>query len=286
MDHSITVAPGSEFPVQAAGDFVFCKFADRDIRVIIQNSPRTMRAGSKWRPAGGFEAGDVIVQNPDTVNPVAVVLTIGVGDFDDQIIHGEVTVNPGIRGRDGVFIDDTRSTVRLSAAFGNIKPREYLQGQQIAEVSAETYTHTAMPSVLDDGRVLTCDDDGKNWALYRNWPSADREPLIRLGHGKGVQVGAELVVPQGESVPGLGDRVVLIHYDAATLQFREKTVTGAMWNSGNSGNPAVYALEYFGGRYFIGQGGGSVDVVDVDGAFVDRLIVESVGIVRGLVVSL
>ncbi len=81
-------------------------------------------------------------------------------------------------------------------------------------------------------------------------------------------------------------RVVLIHYDAATLQFREKTVTGAMWNSGNSGNPAVYALEYFGGRYFIGQGGGSVDVVDVDGAFVDRLIVESVGIVRGLVVSL
>ena len=35
MDHSITVAPGAEFPVQAGGDFVFCKFADRDIRVII-----------------------------------------------------------------------------------------------------------------------------------------------------------------------------------------------------------------------------------------------------------
>ena len=113
MDHSITVAPGSEFPVQAAGDFVFCKFADRDIRVIIQNSPRTMRAGSKWRPAGGFEAGDVIVQNPDPVNPVAVVLTIGTGDFDDQIIRGDVTVTPVLRTADGTTVPDSRRTIEF-----------------------------------------------------------------------------------------------------------------------------------------------------------------------------
>lgn len=137
MDHSITVAPGSEFPVQAAGDFVFCKFADRDIRVIIQNSPRTMRAGSKWRPAGGFEAGDVIVQNPDPVNPVAVVLTIGVGDFDDQIIHGDVSVTPVLRGADGQARPDSRRTISLDLAPQYESGADYVPGSIRKTVSGD-----------------------------------------------------------------------------------------------------------------------------------------------------
>lgn len=240
MDHTITVAPGSEFPVQAGGDFVFCKFADRDIKVIIQNSPRTMRAGSKWRPAGGFEAGDVIVQNLDPVNPVAVVLTIGVGDFDDQIIHGEVTVNPGIRGRDGVFIDDTRSTVRLSAAFGTITPREYVEGEVVNQVdSGPVYLATMM----DDGRrVLVCDDDGENWHINRQYPGGEWEPLLApLGDAVGEQSGQEVWFPEGENLPGVGGRIVLNVYDAATLEFRRKVVTDAVW-AGSTGNPQIRGL--------------------------------------------
>ena len=133
MDHSITVAPGSEFPVQAAGDFVFCKFADRDIRVIIQNSPRTMRAGSKWRPAGGFEAGDVIVQNPDPVNPVAVVLTIGVGDFDDQIIRGDVSVTPVLRTANGTTRGDSRRTISLDVTPQLDSSHGWVAGELMAE---------------------------------------------------------------------------------------------------------------------------------------------------------
>lgn len=272
MDHSITVEPGSEFPVQAGGDFVFCKFADRDIRVIIQNSPRTMRAGSKWRPAGGFEAGDVIVQNPDPVNPVAVVLTIGVGDFDDQIIRGEVTVNPGIRGRDGVFIDDTRSTVRLSAAFGNITPREYVEGDEIAVVDSPGMA--VHPTVLSDGRVLVCDEDGNDWAEW-NWQSGTRRELPNLAHGPGVQVGPELFLPLGDDVPGSGRRIVLLVYDAATLTLRRRITTGAQWN-GYASAPGVRGVEALpGGRFAISHdNGGStpgnrgVSIVDGKGEVV------------------
>jgi len=281
MNHAFTVEPGAEFPVMAGGDFVFCNFAAHDIRVIIQDSPRTMRAGSKWRPAGGFVAGDLIVKNPDPVNPVAVVLTIGTGDFDDQIIRGEVTVNPGIRGRDGVFIDDTRSTVRLSAAFGNITPREYIAGGLVATVGGGQYT--AKPTILDDGRVLSCDTTGDDWTLFRNWPVGDGESIVGLGDGSGVQVGAELLVPAGENVPGEGYRIVVNRYDAATLQFREKMVTEAPWRNVSPSNPAIYALAAGFGRYFIGQSG-AVDVVDEKGVLVGELTPSNVNSPRGVVI--
>lgn len=133
MNHAFTVEPGAEFPVMAGGDFVFCNFAAHDIRVIIQDSPRTMRAGSKWRPAGGFVAGDLIVKNPDPVNPVAVVLTIGTGDFDDQIIRGEVTVNPGIRNAAGQFVADNRHTVDLMASLTSRASSDYDLGDPVFE---------------------------------------------------------------------------------------------------------------------------------------------------------
>ena len=274
MDHTITVAPGSEFPVQAGGDFVFCKFADRDIRVIIQNSPRTMRAGSKWRPAGGFEAGDVIVQNPDPVNPVAVVLTIGVGDFDDQIIRGEVTVNPGIRGRDGVFIDDTRSTVRLSAAFGNITPREYVEGEVVREVDGGS---SSLATVMQDGRrVLVCDYSGGNWHLNRDYPGGEWEPIMApLGDAVGEQSGPAVWFPAGENLPGIGGRIVLNVYDAATLEFRRKVVTDAVW-AGSGGNPQIRGLIHLpGSRVAVthkGEAGVITSIISADdGAVVERL---------------
>ena len=275
MNHAFTVEPGAEFPVMAGGDFVFCNFAAHDIRVIIQDSPRVMRAGSKWRPAGGFVAGDLIVKNPDPVNPVAVVLTIGTGDFDDQIIRGEVTVNPGIRGRDGVFIDDTRSTVRLSAAFGNITPREYVEGGEI--FGADTSAQSCVPTALDDGRVLTCDTDGENWRVFR-WPSTEWEPLPRLGHGTGAQVGAELWVPEGQDLPGVGKRIVIRVYDAATLKHREDRTTEVQWG-GTSGNPRVFGFaELPGNRYAVAltnggatPSGRGIGVFQPDGSLVRNL---------------
>lgn len=285
MDHTITVAPGAEFPVQAGGDFVFCKFADRDIKVIIQNSPRTMRAGSKWRPAGGFEAGDVIVQNLDPVNPVAVVLTIGVGDFDDQIIHGEVTVNPGIRGRDGVFIDDTRSTVRLSAAFGNITPREYMAAGLIVNkgVSGLIAAHV---TALDDGRVLVSHDSDA-WALFRQWPNGEPEQLpTALGTGAGVQVGPLLYIPDAENAPGHGYRLVVNVYDAATLELRRRFVTDAPWVNKASGNPLVECMAYAENRLFISNAQERIDVVGLDGGHLKVIDLGGTNIdfVRGLVV--
>lgn len=186
MDHTITVGPGAEFPVQADGEFVFCKFADRDIRVIIGNSPRTMRAGSKWRPAGGFGAGDVIVQNLDPVNPVAVVLTIGVGDFDDQIIHGEVTVNPGIRNAAGVFVDDTRRDIDLFFSVHKAKPAEYYMGQFIQLGEAYISKITPLP--------------GRDASLAVN--NSENE-IYLLPHGGGLEI---LDWPEGRSFGTCGVR--------------------------------------------------------------------------------
>jgi len=279
MNHAFTVEPGAEFPVMAGGDFVFCNFAAHDIRVIIQDSPRTMRAGSKWRPAGGFVAGDLIVKNPDPVNPVAVVLTIGTGDFDDQIIRGEVTVNPGIRGRDGVFIDDTRSTVRLSAAFGNITPREYTAGQLIGETNmdARGLDKTNAPTVLDDGRVLVCDYDGDNWHVNNDFPGGAWEPLpANLGHGTGQQIGPEIWVPEGQDLPVVGGRVVYRVYDAATYAHRRDIVTEVPW-VGIPANPNVRSLVTLPGDrigVLSATSGDDVFITDKAGALVKRLPVD------------
>lgn len=155
MDHTITVEPGSEFPVQAGGDFAFCKFAAHDIRVIIKSSPRTMRAGSKWRPAGGFEAGDLIVQNPDPVNPVAVVLTIGTGDFDDQIIRGDVTVTPVLRSADGSTKQDTRTTVEMQLDFTEALNVEWEQHEE-----KETVTLSGAPDGEESGFIFCATPSG------------------------------------------------------------------------------------------------------------------------------
>ena len=101
-----TLLPNGEQQVQAGGDFVYIDFVDREIKLMIHDQIITVNAGDKVRPQRSFKSLTVI--NPDDSNPVAVVLKVGEGDYSSQIIRGEVSVTPGVRRADGVFIEDTR----------------------------------------------------------------------------------------------------------------------------------------------------------------------------------
>lgn len=106
----ILLAGGHEF-VDAAGDFIFCSFADRPFRIIIDGDPVTVRVGDKLRPEKRFR--NFQIENLDSENPLAVTLVVGEGDYNSQIIQGEITVSPGVRGGDGTFRDDTRTTIEM-----------------------------------------------------------------------------------------------------------------------------------------------------------------------------
>lgn len=242
-DIPVLLQPGGGATVRAPGEFLYLKFADREIQAIVTGRDGTqsrvkMVTGDFTAPGGGID--DVELINPDTSTPCAVVITVGDGEFDRKIIQGEVTITPGIRGADGQFVDDTRSTVRLRVAIGNIEPREYVAAEEIArsDPGQSGNGDIICPTVMDDMRVLACDGDGKNWKINRAWPNGDWEPIANLGLGPGSQIGAELWVPDAEDVPGLGKRVVINIYDAATFQFRRKLVTAATWG-GSGANPAM-----------------------------------------------
>lgn len=105
------ISAGGEEYVDAAGDFIFCSFADRNVLITIEGQPVTVKAGDKVRPQKRIR--DFLIRNPDPENPVAVTLVVGEGDYNSQLIQGQVTVMPGIRGADGEWRDDTRHEVTL-----------------------------------------------------------------------------------------------------------------------------------------------------------------------------
>ena len=106
-----TVVAGGQQFVDAAGDFIFCSFADRPFRIIIDGQPVTVRVGDKLRPEKRFR--NFQIENLDPENAMTVTLVVGEGDYNSQIIQGEVTVNSGVRGADGVWKDDTRHTITM-----------------------------------------------------------------------------------------------------------------------------------------------------------------------------
>ena len=287
-DIPVLLQPGNGATVRAPGEFLYLKFADREIQAIVTGLDGTqsrvkMVTGDFTAPGGGIDEVELI--NPDTSTPCAVVITVGDGEFDRKIIQGEVTITPGIRGADGQFVDDTRSTVRLRVAIGNIEPREYTATDLIVN-KAVSGLIAAHVTALDDGRVLVSHDSDA-WALFRQWPNGEPEQLTpALGTGAGVQVGPLLYIPDAENVPGLGYRLVVNVYDAATLELRRRFVTDAPWVNKASGNPLVECMAYAENRLFISNAQERIDVVGLDGEHLKVIDLEGTNIdfVRGMVV--
>jgi len=112
QDIKVRVPAGETLPVQKPGDFIYLKFSDRKIAIIEDQSRFEMEAGDKYVSPNGFR--DFQVQNLDQVNPVYVIFAVGKGDYNRQIVQGNITIQPGIRRQDGTFDTDARRDVTLS----------------------------------------------------------------------------------------------------------------------------------------------------------------------------
>jgi hypothetical protein len=113
------LAPGQSETIDTPGDFIYIKTADRQVRVIISQgtgsgSSIIMQAGDKHRP-GPFT--QFTIENPDRQRPAQVVLVVGQGDFNRQIIKGEVVVDPRVKTADGSFVTDQREEHQLTVSL-------------------------------------------------------------------------------------------------------------------------------------------------------------------------
>ena len=130
QDYPKRLEAGATQNVNIAGDYIFCKFADRPFTVIMDGSRVTMEAGDKYRNEGGFKEFEI--ENTDTLNPFAIVLTIGQGDYNRQIVKGEVGIVPILRNADGTTKTDTRSTLKINLTPSNLALTTYSQGEAVA----------------------------------------------------------------------------------------------------------------------------------------------------------
>lgn len=237
MDHVISVPAGAEFPVKAAGDYIYCKFSTHPVRVMVNQEPVLMEAGDKWRVAGGFTY--CTVTNPDPERAALVRLTIGEGDFQRQIVQGEITVNPGIRKADGEFVEDTRHPLALEVRPATGETGTYVSGDIIAR-TASLYPE-GLPAenerlekftVLKDGDILSKDKRGENKHFRVKWPPEKSGIVPEFSIVQGLvftdYAGGSQPLADGDSVyivsfaehpaPNIDGTVMWVHeYDNPTL---------------------------------------------------------------------
>lgn len=115
-DIKLRLGPGEIMPVTTPGDYIYMKFCDRDLRVTITDGagvqkPVVMTVGDKYRP-GPFKA--LNIENTNQNLPAKVIMVIGDGDFNRQIIQGEVNVITSLRKADGELVPDDRKWIDIN----------------------------------------------------------------------------------------------------------------------------------------------------------------------------
>ncbi|MFL1484896.1 hypothetical protein [Marinobacter sp. LN3S78] len=148
---------GGAQPVNVSGDYIYLKFADRPIDVIIDggNSGQTrvtMEAGDKYRP-GAFEAFEIV--NPDTERQAQVIFTVGEGDYNRQIVRGEISIEPVLRNADGTTKPDTRGEIRVNLQPVKLTTEAYSVGDLI-----DAFERPEFPDSGFSGRKLFHGPDG------------------------------------------------------------------------------------------------------------------------------
>ena len=160
QDISKRLLPGQSQPVQVGGDFIFMKFADRPITVLINGGESSgsrvvMEAGDKYRP-GNFQSFEV--ENTDPERPAQILLTVGRGDYNRQIVKGEISVSPGVRKSDGTFVDDNRFEI---SAF--IQPRK---NGTVSKENGDILAAAEPPATGAELEKITLTEDGTAQVTY------------------------------------------------------------------------------------------------------------------------
>lgn len=170
------IPAGETVTLRRVGDFLFCKFSDRPLIVNIQDregtsdGPVEVKNGSMRRPPNGVSV--IEVTNPDPANDCAAVFFIGKGEFDDKIIQGEVTVTPGVRRADGVFIEDTRRDLQ-----GIIWPVD--MGKDVPEGQQLYQSDTNLPFGSDEDWI-SYDSESGNVLVVSKGDGAGDDGLAAL----------------------------------------------------------------------------------------------------------
>lgn len=172
-----TLLPNGEQQVQAGGDFVYVDYVDREIKLMIHDQIITVNPGDKVRPARPFKSVTVI--NPDDTNPVAVVLKVGEGDYNSQIIRGDVSVTPVIRKADGTTVTDTRRKISVDLAPQFDSDRDYVAG----DILVQTDTAGGDKWVAHAGGYYSVWAGGGDVFMYRrNLANLQIESMAGLVH--------------------------------------------------------------------------------------------------------
>lgn len=232
-----TVVAGGQQFVDAAGDFIFCSFADRPFRIIIDGQPVTARVGDKLRPEKRFR--NFIIENLDDDNPIAVRLVVGEGDYNSQIIQGEVTVNPGVRNSAGQFIPDSRFDVSLMATLTSRAARDYQKGDTVFEFEVEDAGSGGDHSIY--GAEMIGPDE-----ILLTVKTQDLEPewlafYSRDGVSRGVIDFKRIYSGESGGSGGISDRIVGIEFNTARNTVMLLTRGGEFYEVTRAGTVIEYA---------------------------------------------
>lgn len=113
QDYTYILDPGAEeYQPVGEADYIFVRFADRPVELLINNETVTLENGAEYEARGGLFS-KFVIKNPDPENTAIVRLAIGTDRFRTRIITGDITTTPGIRTGDGSVIPDTRKRLDL-----------------------------------------------------------------------------------------------------------------------------------------------------------------------------
>lgn len=203
QDYPKRLEAGATQNVNIAGDYIFCKFADRPFTVIMDGSRVTMEGGDKYRNSGGFKEFEI--ENTDKTRPIAIVLTIGQGDYNRQIVKGEVGIVPILRNADGTTKPDTRFDIEFMLNPSNLIIKQYDLGDLIGLTAGDFQGGSPMEKYLCIGPGGTLwNFSGANNANYLTvaWDIKTQEYLgvqngYRLGFAPGTGIGVEYLPALG-----------------------------------------------------------------------------------------
>lgn len=152
LDVTKSIPAGKEIEIQGvSGDFIYMKFAGREVVVLVEGQPTTMDKGDLRREPTGFEK--LTVYNPGTTD-TKIIMTIGLGEFDRKIVQGEITITPGIKNEAGDFINDDREAYSALLRVKSAQPYQHLSGGAIDDaIEMGEIRETGMALVPDTGEV-------------------------------------------------------------------------------------------------------------------------------------
>lgn len=123
-DIRVIVPAGGSTQVSAQGDFIYCKTAGNEIKIILNATTLVMREGDKTRieKKHGMQAAfdSFEIQN-NSATDLSVVLVVGFGDYERIVVSGELNVSSYVK----------TNTIGVSAGL------PYLQEKTIGLVSED-----------------------------------------------------------------------------------------------------------------------------------------------------